>query len=36
LPIVEYEALLEDVEDLASVAERQEEPTILMKHWSLS
>jgi hypothetical protein len=28
LPIAEYEALLEDLEDLAVVAERAEEPTI--------
>lgn len=28
LPIVEFEELLEDIEDLASVAERREEPTV--------
>jgi hypothetical protein len=28
LPMVEFEELLEDIEDLASVAERREEPTI--------
>jgi hypothetical protein len=28
LPIAEFETLLEDIEDLASVAERREEPTI--------
>ena len=28
LPIAEYEALLEDLEDLAVVAERAEEPTV--------
>ena len=28
LPIAEYEALLEDLEDLAVVAERADEPTI--------
>ena len=28
LPIVEFKKLLEDIEDLASVAERREEPTI--------
>jgi len=28
LPIAEYEALLEDLDDLAVVAERTEEPTI--------
>ena len=28
VPIAEFEELLEDVEDLAAVAERREEPTI--------
>ena len=28
LPISEFEELLEDIEDLATVAERREEPTI--------
>ncbi len=28
LPMVEFEELLQDIEDLASVAERREEPTI--------
>jgi len=28
LPITEYEKLLEDLDDLAAVAERREEPTI--------
>ena len=28
LPIAEYEQLLEDLEDLASIAERRKEPTI--------
>jgi len=28
LPVAEYEELLEDLEDLARVAERREEPTI--------
>jgi hypothetical protein len=28
LPISDYEKLLEDLEDLAAVAERREEPTI--------
>jgi len=28
LPIAEYEALLEDLEDLAVVAERAEEPSV--------
>ena len=28
LPIAEFEELLEDIEDLAAVAERREEPTI--------
>jgi hypothetical protein len=28
LPIADYEKLLEDLEDLAVVAERREEPTI--------
>lgn len=28
LPIVEFQELLEDIEDLATVAERREEPTI--------
>ena len=28
LPIEEYERLLEDLQDLASIAERREEPTI--------
>lgn len=28
LPIAEYEQLLEDLEDLAAIAERREEPTI--------
>ncbi len=28
LPISEFEELIEDVEDLAAVAERREEPTI--------
>ena len=29
LPIHDYEKLLEDLEDLAAIAERREEPTIL-------
>jgi hypothetical protein len=29
LPISDYEKLLEDLEDLAAIAERREEPTIL-------
>jgi predicted DNA-binding protein len=29
LPINDYEKLLEDLEDLAAIAERREEPTIL-------
>ncbi len=28
LPIEEYERLLEDLEDLAAIAERREEPTV--------
>ena len=28
LPLAEFEGLLEDIEDLAKVAERREEPTI--------
>ena len=28
VPIAEFEELLEDVEDLAAVAERREEPTV--------
>jgi hypothetical protein len=28
LPIAQFEELLEDIEDLATVAERREEPTI--------
>ena len=28
LPIAEYQQLLEDLEDLAAIAERREEPTI--------
>jgi PHD/YefM family antitoxin component YafN of YafNO toxin-antitoxin module len=28
LPLAEFEALMEDVEDLAKVAERREEPTL--------
>lgn len=28
LPLAEFEALMEDLEDLAAVAERREEPTI--------
>lgn len=28
LPIEEYERLLEDLQDLASIAERREEPTV--------
>ena len=28
LPMAEYESLMEDIEDLAAVAERREEPTI--------
>lgn len=28
LPITEYERLLEDLEDLAAIAERREEPTL--------
>jgi hypothetical protein len=28
LPITDYEKLLEDLDDLASIAERREEPTI--------
>ena len=28
LPITEYEKLLEDLDDLAAIAERREEPTI--------
>ncbi len=28
LPMSEYESLMEDIEDLAAVAERREEPTI--------
>jgi hypothetical protein len=28
LPLEEFEALMEDIEDLAAVAERREEPTI--------
>lgn len=28
LPITEYNELMEDIEDLAAVAERREEPTI--------
>jgi hypothetical protein len=28
LPIAEFEALIEDMEDLAAVAERREEPTL--------
>jgi hypothetical protein len=28
LPMAEFQALLEDIEDLAIVAERREEPTI--------
>ncbi len=28
LPLAEFEALLEDIEDLATVAERREEPTL--------
>ena len=27
LPIAEYESLLEDLEDLATIAERRDEPT---------
>jgi ABC-type hemin transport system substrate-binding protein len=29
LPITDYEKLLEDLDDLAAIAERREEPTIL-------
>ena len=29
MPIAEFEELLEDIEDLAAVAERREEPTVL-------
>ena len=29
LPINDYEKLLEDLEDLAAIAERRQEPTIL-------
>ncbi|MDC4206193.1 MAG: hypothetical protein MPW14_02055 [Candidatus Manganitrophus sp.] len=29
LPIEEFEELIEDIEDLAAVAERREEPTVL-------
>jgi len=28
LPIAEYEELLEDLEDLAAIAERKDEPTV--------
>jgi hypothetical protein len=28
MPIAEFEELLEDIEDLAAVAERREEPTV--------
>lgn len=28
LPLAEFEALMEDLEDLAAVAERREEPTL--------
>jgi hypothetical protein len=28
LPVSEYEELLEDIEDLAAIAERRDEPTI--------
>ena len=28
MPIAEFEELLEDIEDLAAVAERREEPTL--------
>ena len=28
LPLEEYQALMEDLEDLAAIAERREEPTI--------
>lgn len=28
IPVAEYEALLEDIEDLAAIAERREEPTV--------
>jgi hypothetical protein len=28
LPLAEYEGLLEEIEDLAAVAERREEPTV--------
>ena len=30
LPVAEYEELLEDLEDLARIAERGEEPTIML------
>ena len=33
LPIADYEKLLEDLDDLASIAERREEPTIPHKQF---
>jgi len=36
LPLAEYEALLEDLDDLAVIAERAHEPTVPSKRWSLT
>lgn len=32
LPMVDFKALIEDIEDLAAVAERRDEPTISHQH----